>query len=299
MSAFVPVSTRRIPCQQCPLRAMPRFRPFSAEELRFISGFKKGELVVDSGALILAEGSHSAQLFTILSGWAFRYKTLEDGRRQILNYVLPGDLIGLQGSIMGEMQHSVEALSSVVLCVFQRDNLPDLFRNHPDLGFDVTWLASREERMLDENLLSVGRRSALERAAYLLAFIHRRAMSVGVIDDRHLMIPITQQHVADTLGLSIVHTNKTLKRLAQSGLIRWHDRACEVLDGERLAQVASWTGAAETIRPLIERAPMSGAPLRHAPPILSCGMEPASIPSVCAVGLSCPGHRGFVIEGNC
>jgi len=230
---------------------MTQFRAFTPEELRFVSGFKRGELVIEPGALILSEGAHSAQLFTLLSGWAFRYKTLEDGRRQILNYLLPGDLVGLQGSVMGEMEHSVEALSAVVLCVFQRDNLPELFRNHPGLGFDITWLASREERMLDENLLSLGRRSALERAAYLIAFIHQRATAVGMAGSARLRIPLTQQHVADTLGLSIVHTNKTLKRLAKLGLLRWHDRACEVLDPDGLMDLAGWEGLAEGPRPLI------------------------------------------------
>jgi CRP-like cAMP-binding protein len=230
---------------------MPRFRPFSPEELRFVSTFKRGELVAEPGATILAEGAHSAQLFTLLSGWAFRFKTLEDGRRQILNYCLPGDLIGLQGSIIGAMEHSVEALSPAVLCVFQRDRLAELYRNHPGLSFDVTWLASREERMLDENLLSVGRRSALERAAYLIAFLYQRAASVGLTEDKPLLIPISQQHVADTLGLSIVHTNKTLRKLVERKLIRWHDRACEVLDPQGLSLVAGWSGPPETRRPLI------------------------------------------------
>jgi len=230
---------------------MAQFRAFSPEELKFVSNFKRGELVAEPGSMILAEGAHSAQLFTLLSGWAFRFKTLEDGRRQILNYCLPGDLIGLQGSVIGAMEHSVEALSPAVLCVFQRDRLADLFRNYPGLGFDVTWLASREERMLDENLLSVGRRSAIERAAYLVAFLYQRAAAVGLIEQKSLLIPITQQHVADTLGLSIVHTNKTLRKLSDQKLIRWHDRACEVLDPVGLMEVASWTGASEGPRPLI------------------------------------------------
>lgn len=247
----MPSANHRVSCQQCPLRPLARFRPFSRDELKFIDTFKKGELASESGALILAEGAHSAQLFTLLSGWAFRYKTLADGRRQILNYVLPGDLIGLQGSVMGEMEHSVEALTQVVLCVFQRDNLPELFRNHPGLGFDVTWLAAREERMLDENLLSLGRRSALERAAYLIAFVHQRALSVAVTHKENAMIPITQIHVADTLGLSIVHTNKTLKKLADRKLIKWHERACEVLDLDGLMAVAQWSGLPESPRPLI------------------------------------------------
>lgn len=242
---------RRIPCEACPLRENEHFRGFTAEELKFVSSFKRGELVSEPASTILAEGAHSAQLFTLLSGWAFRFKTLEDGRRQILNYLLPGDLVGLQGSVIGEMEHSVESLSAVVLCVFQRDTLPTLFENHPGLAFDVTWLASREERMLDENLLSVGRRSAMERAAYLIAFLYQRAEQVGQAKASKSLIPITQQHVADTLGLSIVHTNKTLRKLADRQLIRWHDRSCEVLDPIGLADIAGWGGLNDRKRPLI------------------------------------------------
>jgi CRP-like cAMP-binding protein len=247
----LPETGRRIPCERCPLRVIPHFRPFTPDELRFVANFKKGELVAEPGSHILDEGARSSMLYTLLSGWAFRYKTLPDGRRQILNFILPGDLVGLQGSVIGEMQHSVEALSPIVLCVFQRDNLPELFRNHPGLGFDITWLAAREERMLDENLLSVGRRSALERAAYLIAFIFHRAISVGLSERANLLIPITQQHVADSLGLSIVHTNKTLRKLSERNLIRWHDRACEVLDADGLRDVAGWEEPPEGKRPLI------------------------------------------------
>lgn len=250
-SALAPLESRKIPCESCPLRVNPQFRPFSVEELKFVSRFKRGELVAEANSTILTEGAHSAQLFTLLSGWAFRYKMLADGRRQILNYLLPGDLVGLQGSVIGEMQHSVETLSPAVFCVFQRDTLPTLFENHPGLAFDITWLASREERMLDENLLSVGRRSAMERAAYLIAFIYQRAARVGLAGGKRLLIPISQQHVADTLGLSIVHTNKTLRKLSDRKLIRWHGRACEVLDEPGLRELAGWDGLGEHKRPLI------------------------------------------------
>ncbi|MGV8855567.1 MAG: Crp/Fnr family transcriptional regulator [Devosia sp.] len=230
---------------------MPGFRAFETPELRFVSSFKTGELVAETGATLLSEGSNSSHLYTMLSGWAFRYKLLPDGRRQILNYILPGDLVGLQGSVMGEMEHSIEALSTLVLCVFQRDRLHELFRNHAGLAYDITWLAAREERMLDDHLLSLGRRTAVERAAYLFAFLHQRAASVGMVRDRSLLIPITQQHVADSLGLSIVHTNKTLRKLADRGLIRWLDRACEVIDVDGLMTLAAWEGLPEGRRPLI------------------------------------------------
>ncbi|MDI6027775.1 Crp/Fnr family transcriptional regulator [Corticibacterium sp. UT-5YL-CI-8] len=199
----------------------------------------------------MVEGSHSAHLYTVLSGWGFRYKLLPDGRRQILNYILPGDLVGLQGSVMGEMQHSVEALSSMLLCVFERQNLNVVYRHHPGLAYDLTWIAAREEQMLDENLLSVGRRNALERTAYLIAFLHGRARSVELHGHRQVEIPVTQQHIADTLGLSLVHTNKTIRKLIDRGMIRWREGGCEILDAEGLSAVAGWRGLPETKRPLM------------------------------------------------
>ena len=229
---------------------MSTFRDFTAAELRFVSGFKTGEMTAETGTTIISEGAHTAHLYTVLSGWAFRFKTLPDGRRQILNYLLPGDLVGLQGSVIGEMEHSVEALSPLVLCVFQRDRLDELYSNHPGLGFDVTWLAAQEERMLDDHLLSLGRRTAVERAAYLLSFLHQRALSLHP-QRQTIDIPLTQQHVADTLGLSIVHTNKTLRKLTNMGLVRWMAGACEVLDLEGLMRVAGWEGLGERRRPLI------------------------------------------------
>lgn len=244
-------STRNISCVECPLLCDGEFRPFSPEEIEFISGFKRGELASDAGSTILLEGTNSPHLFTVISGWGFRYKTLEDGRRQILNYVLPGDFLGLQGSILSEMQHSVEALSNMVLCVFERGRLFEIFEKHPQLGYDITWLAAREEQMLDEHLLSVGRRSAIERAAYLLAFLHERAAAVSLFPRKSRIAPLTQQHVADTLGLSLVHTNKTLRKLASRGAITWRDSGIEIRDIDALKDIAAWTGLHDVPRPFV------------------------------------------------
>ena len=227
------------------------FRDFDSKELAFVSRFKRGELFVDKGAIVLAEGTRNPHLYTVLDGWGFRYKLLSDGRRQIVNYVMPGDLIGLQGSLMGEMQHSVEALSPMTLCIFERGELMSLYREHPTLAYDVTWLTSREECILDENLLSVGRRTAVERLAYLLAFLVNRGRAVGLFSESPPELAITQQHVADTLGLSLVHTNKTARRLAERKMLRWRDRGCQVLDEEGLGALARWEPSSEAVRPFI------------------------------------------------
>src|ERR1700677_735745 len=141
------------PCAKCPLRALEVFRDRSSLDIAFIQEFKIGELTVASGGAIFLEQSMSSHLFTVLSGWAFRYKTLDDGRRQIINFALPGDFLGLHSSISEVMSHGVEALTNSVLCVFPRDKLWALFNKDPQLAYDITWLAAREERTLDDQIL--------------------------------------------------------------------------------------------------------------------------------------------------
>ena len=105
---------------------------------------------------------------------------------------------------------------------------------------DVTWIAAREEQLLDEGLLSVGRRTAMERLAYLLLAMFQRAEEVGLTKGNSIQFPFTQQHVADTLGMSLVHTNKTLQRLSATKTMRWKERKFEILDREALTRIANY-----------------------------------------------------------
>jgi CRP/FNR family transcriptional regulator, anaerobic regulatory protein len=236
--AMAPAGGRQVPCEQCPLRSKETFREFAPEELAFIAEFKSGEMNAEPGTTLYLQGTNSAHLYTLLSGWAFRYRTLSDGRRQILNFVLPGDLVGLQACVLDEMQHSVESLTSSVLCVFPREKLWSLYTQFPSLAFDLTWLASREEQILDENLVSVGRRHAEERVAFLLLHLYKRAEDVGLASGNKIQFPFTQQHIADTLGMSLVHTNKTMRRLTNRKVMRWKDKVFEILDRDRMAEIA-------------------------------------------------------------
>ncbi len=229
---------RSTPCLVCPLRGRKSLRDFTTSELAVVQNLKAGEIRVESGTSFLRQGARSEQLYTVLKGWAFRYKMLPDGRRQILNYALPADLVGLQGSLMDEMEHSVEALTDLTLCAFPREKLWMLYSNSPSLAFDITWLAAREEQLIDDNLLSVGQRTALERTAHILLHLFVRAQEVGFTNNNQIQFPFTQQHLADTLGMSLVHTNKTLKRLQAANAIRWKDRVFELVDRAALAKIA-------------------------------------------------------------
>jgi CRP/FNR family transcriptional regulator len=218
--APVPPPPRENPCANCAWRASEVFLPIPASECEAIQSFRRGTRVVEAGRTIIDEHHPSKQLFTLYSGWAFRYKTLKDGRRQILSFLLPGDFLGLQDEFADGQTHGVEAATTATLCMFDRADLWKMFQSQPKLGYDITWLAAREEKIVDDNLVTAGRRSAIERVAMLLMHLYRRAERVGMEREGWVQFPFQQQHIADALGLSLVHTNKTLRALQRLGLYR-------------------------------------------------------------------------------
>lgn len=226
------------PCDTCPLRENEHFRKFEGDELEFVKQFKTGEMVVKAGSGILRQGHDSAHFFTILEGWALRSKALETGNRQILNFGVSGDFLGLQSVLFDGMDHTVEALTEMRLCVFSRQRIWEIYRSHPGLGYDLTWMAAQEESIIAEHLANVGQRPAFERLAYITLYVFDRARRCGLAQGRTLHLPITQQHLADAMGLSIVHTNKTLKKLKSAGLAEWQRNEVRLLDERRLREVA-------------------------------------------------------------
>ncbi len=236
-------------CSACRLRQTGAFTAVKPDELAFVEAFRSGTSQVSAGGTIIHEQKSNGKLFTLYSGWAFRYKTLSDGRRQILNFLLPGDFIGLQQEFADGAMHGIEAVTEVALCVFPRDGLWDLFRQYPSLGYDVTWLSAREEGVVDDILLTAGRRNATERVAMLLMHLYRRLVRIGLerkgtgdTNDTTAWVdfPINQQHIADNLGLSLVHTNKTLRRLQRLGLHEIKDGRLRLLNTKALERIAEY-----------------------------------------------------------
>jgi CRP-like cAMP-binding protein len=241
----------QLTCYECALRACHLFKPVTPEELRSINEIKSAHLSVPAGAEIVRHGEKSDLLYTLYSGWAFRFKTLPDGRRQILNFLLPGDLLGLQAAMFDAALHGIEALSNVELCVLPRRKVWALFGQMPGLAFDVTWLGSREESMVDENLTSVGRRTAAERVAALIISLYKRSKALGLVADTTFAFPLTQQHIADALGLSLVHTNKTLARLRRMGMFTRSNGTLTLTNPRVLVRVAQYFEEEIALRPLI------------------------------------------------
>lgn len=230
-------------CVDCPLRRLPLFLSNSAEEIALVQSLKQDETRFKAGALVIDEGQKVAPLYTLLAGWAFRFKTLSDGRRQILNFLLPGDFIGVQHKMADVAAHGVMALTDVVFCTFKRTALWDLHRLSPTMGFNITWLTASEESLVDEKQLSIGKRNAQERISALLVTLFSRAaarQSVLAVDGTEF--PLNQQEIADSLGLSLVHTNKTLRKLERQGLHRIQDGRLFLYDKVALEKAADIQG---------------------------------------------------------
>ncbi len=223
--------TSILPCSRCPLRQLSAFRAFEPKELEFIKSFKIGEMHFEPGSTILRDGESSSHLFTILKGWAIRYKLLPSGRRQVLNFSLAGDLLGIQASLFRELDHSIDALTEIRLCVFPRQRIWELYQEHPGLAHDLTWIAAREESILASHLANVGQRPAAGRLAYVAIYLFDRARRAGLVSGNKVAVTITQNDLADALGLSPVHTNKTLMLLRKRGWLTW-SRQEFVIDDE-------------------------------------------------------------------
>lgn len=239
------------PCDNCPLRANLAFRQQTAETISYIAQSRQRSRITAAGESIIAEYQVNTSFFTLYQGWAFRYKSLPDDRRQILNFLLPGDLVGLQQELSGQAAHGVEALTEVILCEFEKKSLWSLYQASPELGYDITWFSAYEERMVDDNLLSVGRRSAEERIAHLLLHLYDRLSALQLQPQDEIVFPLSQQHIADALGLSLVHTNKTLRKLQQKKLLECRAGRLRILELKALSQLSHYASPKLNKRPLL------------------------------------------------
>lgn len=251
MAGYDGAMTVFVPCRTCPLRARGPFKDYPDRDIAFLEKMKKSHLHFEAGKDVLIAGDENAPIYTLYSGWAFRYKTLADGRRQILNFLLPGDPIGFQAHMFEAAPHSVQALTDVELCAFHRRHIWELFRSHPELAFDLTWLTAREECAVDDNLLSVGRRNALEKVGALLIHLYKRAEALGLRQNGGVQFPLTQSDIADALGLSLVHTNKSLRKLARMGLHEIKNGALTIKNGHALEKLAQVFDDPIAARPLL------------------------------------------------
>ena len=214
--------------------------PLSQEEMSILLELQATPRTVQRHRDIITEGRSYGSLFIIMEGNAIRYRILHDGRRQIVNIVLPGDIVGALGYFMESSLYSTKALTEVVVATIPFARLNALNETHPRLITKIFWWFSCESTIYAEHLVDLGRRSALERVAHFLLELLTRLQSVGLADDQSFKIPLTQELIADALGLSIPHVNRVLRRLREDNLVVVEDQRVTVKDHEALSELADF-----------------------------------------------------------
>ncbi len=191
---------------------------------------------------IVTEGSSPDDILVIREGWACQQRTLHDGRRQITGVLLPGDLCDSHMFTLKEADHTVMTLSPLVASALSRDALATLMRDIPQLTRALLWQTLVSAAIQREWTVSVGRRDATERIAHLFCELYYRLTAVGLIENDTMPMPMTQIDLADALGITNVHTNRTLQSMRSQKLI-WFDRhQLKVLDLEALQRIAMFEG---------------------------------------------------------
>lgn len=192
------------------------------------------------GEEIVSVGDIIDFVFVVESGWAMRYRILEDGRRQILNFMLPGSCFDMMSMAYARADHSVSAATEIRLRKIKSKDFLNAIKDRPKLATAFWWVAIQEEAILREQIIRIGRRSARERVAHLLLELNRRIAAVeGKLTD-FIDLPVPQALLADALGLSVVHVSRTLTKLKAQGFIITTVNGIKIMEREKMSDMCDF-----------------------------------------------------------
>jgi CRP-like cAMP-binding protein len=198
------------------------------------------EITVRKRRDLVLDGYAFSKLCFVKDGFAARYKLLRSGKRQIVDFVLPGDIVGLPGSFLDRAANSVIAVTEMTLQICSLEAFVALCYRQPKFGLVLSWIAAQEASHYAEHIVDTGRRTPSERLAHLLLELHSRLAVVGRAEGAGFDLPFTQEMMSDALGLSVPHLNRTLSLLRADGLIAVTDRRVEFIDPEAMRILAQF-----------------------------------------------------------
>jgi CRP-like cAMP-binding protein len=220
------------------LRKLSNFTALSEEEARAVDECCQDIREVAAREDVISQGDRTGGVKLLLEGFACRYKVLEDGRRQIVAYFVPGDLCDLRVFILKRMDHSIGALVASRVATISPENVLKLTHSYPTLTRALWWSTLVEEAIAREWIVNVGQRNALERMAHLFCELLYRFRAVGLNQGMSCTLPLTQVELAETLGLSSVHVNRTLQELRRKKLITLENGTLTIQDLDALKEIS-------------------------------------------------------------
>jgi CRP-like cAMP-binding protein len=205
---------------------------FSARGIRR-STFPKGRDVVITGG-------HGDCVYFNHDGWLARYKILHKGTRQIMDFILPGQVFGLAACVFQRAPYSVLTVTEATVCAIPFGLVDNLFEQDPALAKALFWSTIQDAAILGEHLVDAGRRSAYERVSHLLLELFVRLNGGRPTREMTFTLPLTQELIADALGLTTVHVNRTLRNLRQDKLIEVDGRSITIVAFETLSLLSDF-----------------------------------------------------------
>lgn len=207
--------------------------------LRLANRYKSTDREFKAGCDLFRLGETGEAIYSLVDGWVALYNLLEDGRRQILQFALPGTVLAFASRRGTVMNYSAQALTDAVVSIIPYDDLGRLCRDWPEFGMQIAGLIAQDRSLAYDHLSSVGRRSARERVAHLLLelFIRSRLRWPGHRSEE-MHLPLTQEHIGDATGLTGVHVNRVLRNLRADGILEFHYRRLRILNPDKLVDVA-------------------------------------------------------------
>lgn len=204
-----------------------------------VAKYRSSDVQLKAGQDLFAAGDPCKAVYILAEGWAILYALLEDGRRQILHFALPGSMLSRHPFVSADATYSVQALSDCTVHVIPHETLQPLFVQYPEFAVQMAYWICHDRCAAFAHLTSVGRGSSRERVAHLLAelFVRCRSQWPGYRISG-MRLPLTQEHIGDATGLSSVHVNRVLRELAKERIVEFHYHRLNVLDPDRLLEVA-------------------------------------------------------------
>lgn len=229
------------PTQPCAwIATFERLLSLSADELGHLKRLTEPNEEVEPRRKLINQGQPCEGLFILKAGWVAESKLLRNGNRQILNFRVPGDILGIECLAYKSALHSMTCLTRCTVAPLAVEAFWDMQRLFPRLAAALFLMTLREGAILHQWEVNLGQRSALPRVAHLLLELDRRLRIRGLALEPSLRLPLTQEDIADGTGLTAPYVNRVLQRMRGMGLIRFEQQTLEILDRAALAKMAGF-----------------------------------------------------------
>lgn len=225
------------------VRKLNNFVRLTPGEIECLMDLQSVRQKVAASTDLVHEGQTGHRAFILQSGWAYCYKLLPDGGRQVITFMLPGDFMGLRSVLLRTADHSFCTFSASVISPLPVNKLMTVFSEFPRLGTAILWAISRDEAVVVEHLVGVGRRTAIVRMAHFFLELGQRLQLVGMASETKFECALNQYLLADALGLTAIHVNRVLRQLREKGLITVKERRVVITDVKGLMALAGYDSA--------------------------------------------------------